>query len=505
LFAEPDYHWPNLQSLGMTALGAALRRTSAALAGATGYLLGRIIARLGHRFETGRTPKASRRLLLLRTDGIGDLVLFTGAVHAFRRLLPDWHITLMVPPECGELTRCGLPVDRVIPGARGFRAGNIRFRYDPFFRFRLLLRVACADYDLAIYAAYAREPLGSFLLSAAPARRRVAHLGSTQNQFDHQRDRSAAGYDLVVRRGLRHLPEVTPHPAFDHEFWRHAELLAALGADEPTIARAMQPTILPPGPAARWAEREVARVDPLGADLNPVSERWLIGVAPGAGDPRRSWPTARFAAVLDALAQRQGPRGMKLAARCLTAGGLTETRPSGSLPEPGVRSIIVFVLGSAGDQALAEILAGALGQGFGTGVTARVVDLCGRTTLDQAAALVARLDLLLSNESSLLHIAVAMDRPVVCVLGGGHRGQFFPWGDPNRHRYVAVDLDCAGCNWRCKYDSFHCIEEVGVPDVAAEAFVALEAGGARLSQLVRHNSPQATAATTCSSSGERPR
>ena len=100
------------------------------------------------------------------------------------------------------------------------------------------------------------------------------------------------------------------------------------------------------------------------------------------------------------------------------------------------------------------------------GVTS-VVNVCGRTTLAQAVALIARVDLFLGNESSLLHIAVAMDRPEVCILGGGHRGQFFPWGDPAKHQGVSVDLDCVGCNWQCKHDKVRCIEEVSVSQVLA--------------------------------------
>lgn len=102
-----------------------------------------------------------------------------------------------------------------------------------------------------------------------------------------------------------------------------------------------------------------------------------------------------------------------------------------------------------------------------------MVNLCGRTTWSQATAVVERLDLLISNDSVLAHIGVATDRPVVTIGGGGHPGQFFPWWNPARHRVAWVDLDCRGCNWRCKYDHFKCIDEVSVGDVLDHARAAL--------------------------------
>ena len=35
-----------------------------------------------------------------------------------------------------------------------------------------------------------------------------------------------------------------------------------------------------------------------------------------------------------------------------------------------------------------------------------------------------------------LHIAVAAGTPTVCLMGGGHFGRFFPYGDIDKNRIV---------------------------------------------------------------------
>jgi len=63
-----------------------------------------------------------------------------------------------------------------------------------------------------------------------------------------------------------------------------------------------------------------------------------------------------------------------------------------------------------------------------------VVDLRGRTTLNQLAALIQRCDLFLGVDSAPVHMAIAAGRPSVAVTGGVGFGRFLPWGrrDINR-------------------------------------------------------------------------
>jgi len=59
-----------------------------------------------------------------------------------------------------------------------------------------------------------------------------------------------------------------------------------------------------------------------------------------------------------------------------------------------------------------------------------------------------------------LHIATALRKPVVGIVGGGHFGRFYPWGDPETSRVVNLPMDCYGCNWHCRYDRLRCIQDI---------------------------------------------
>jgi ADP-heptose:LPS heptosyltransferase len=92
------------------------------------------------------------------------------------------------------------------------------------------------------------------------------------------------------------------------------------------------------------------------------------------------------------------------------------------------------------------------------GYRGRIINLCGQTTLRQAAALIKRCRLAIGAETGLAHVACAVNTPNVIVLGGGHFGRFMPYAASTT--VVALPLDCYGCDWKCRYKATHCIQEM---------------------------------------------
>jgi heptosyltransferase-2 len=141
--------------------------------------------------------------------------------------------------------------------------------------------------------------------------------------------------------------------------------------------------------------------------LGLAPEKPLVVFAPGAefGSAKR-WPAAYFAqlaqSILDTMAQAQ-----------------------------------IVLLGSAKDQPVAlEIVEG----------TPAVVSLAGKTSLAQAIALIARADAVVSNDSGLLHIASALNRPVVALYGPTDPNHAPPFSDIAAS--IFLHLDCAPCRQR---------------------------------------------------------
>ena len=81
-----------------------------------------------------------------------------------------------------------------------------------------------------------------------------------------------------------------------------------------------------------------------------------------------------------------------------------------------------------------------------------LINLCGSTNLSQLIGVISSARLLLSNETSAIHIAAATSTPSVCLLGGGHFGRFVPYPSsaPMPHPIpVYYSMPCFNCNWQC--------------------------------------------------------
>lgn len=99
----------------------------------------------------------------------------------------------------------------------------------------------------------------------------------------------------------------------------------------------------------------------------------------------------------------------------------------------------------------------------------------GKTSLRELVAIISRAEFVLSNETSAIHIAAALNVPSVCILGGGHFGRFLPYEIDNEKAKnvplpVYVEMDCFHCNWQCRFrvSKGHpapCVEKVKIEAV----------------------------------------
>ena len=112
----------------------------------------------------------------------------------------------------------------------------------------------------------------------------------------------------------------------------------------------------------------------------------LLAIAPGANWPGKEWPVPRYRALLDVLRE-------DFAA--------------------------AVILGNDADREKAT----SLGE-----VALPVLDLTGRTALPLAAAILARMNMFIGNDSGLGHIAAAMAVPTLTLFGPGEPQRYRPWG-----------------------------------------------------------------------------
>jgi heptosyltransferase-2 len=157
----------------------------------------------------------------------------------------------------------------------------------------------------------------------------------------------------------------------------------------------------------------------LGAD------RPVLALAPGAEyGPAKRWPPRHFASV---------------AAKALARGEA------------------VWIFGSAKDTPIAqEIVALAPG----------TLDLTGRTSLGEAIDLLSLAARVVTNDSGLMHVAAALDRPMAAIFGSSSPAFTPPLS--TRARVVSLGLSCSPCFARtCPLGHTNCLETLAPAEVEA--------------------------------------
>ena len=119
----------------------------------------------------------------------------------------------------------------------------------------------------------------------------------------------------------------------------------------------------------------------------------------------------------------------------------------------------VWLFGSEKDQAVCASINEAT-QG-------RCRDLSGRTSLAQAVDLLSLADAVVSNDSGLMHVAAALNRPLVAIYGSSDPDFTPPLND--NARIISPDIDCSPCFKReCPKGHLKCLRDLSVTQVQAE-------------------------------------
>jgi lipopolysaccharide heptosyltransferase I len=100
------------------------------------------------------------------------------------------------------------------------------------------------------------------------------------------------------------------------------------------------------------------------------------------------------------------------------------------------------------------------------------INLAGKTNLPQLVALLERASLVIANDSGPMHIAAALNRPLVTLFGPTNPIRTGPYGRPDS--VVHVDIPCSPCYSRhCSHTS--CLRWLGIEPVLAAAEQQLNA------------------------------
>jgi heptosyltransferase-2 len=205
----------------------------------------------------------------------------------------------------------------------------------------------------------------------------------------------------------RHRLDAIRHPQLVQ---RYAALAGPLPVELPT-----------PRLSSTRAQQQAARLA-----LNLPRDSAPVIFCPGAEfGPAKRWPTQHFAALARLVATPQRP---------------------------------VWLVGSDKDVATGDEIAAAA-QGA-------ALNLCGRSSLEQAIDLIASASAVVSNDSGLMHVAAALGRPLAALYGSSSPA-YTPPLSPAAH-IVSRKLSCSPCFKReCPLGHFDCMTGITPQQVAA--------------------------------------
>ena len=104
-----------------------------------------------------------------------------------------------------------------------------------------------------------------------------------------------------------------------------------------------------------------------------------------------------------------------------------------------------------------------------------VVDLAGKTSIMQLAALIKKSACVITNDSALLHLASYINVPVVAVFGPTNEDKYGPWAEQSV--IVKKDIFCRPCEKaQCRYLNLKCMQLIGVQDVLRQVRNILSTG-----------------------------
>ena len=108
---------------------------------------------------------------------------------------------------------------------------------------------------------------------------------------------------------------------------------------------------------------------------------------------------------------------------------------------------------------------------------ARFVDWVQPKNLEELLHVIHGARLVLAPDSAPAHLAAAMNKPGVFILGGGHYGMFAPWRRSALQVWLSHPVSCYQCQWNCVHSEPFCITQID-PLAISAAMQEVYAAGA---------------------------
>lgn len=347
---------------------------------------------------------AVRRVLCVRLDNMGDVLMTTPAIRALKESQPGRHISLWASPSGSVLAPYLPDVDAVLPcDAAWVKNGATGNEQD----WAAIAALRNGEFDAAvIFTVYSQSALPAAL---------ICHLAGIPRVLAHARENPYRLLNPWIK-------DTEPDSGIRHEVQRQLDLVAHVGA--------------------RCADNRL-RFNTSEADRQSLRRRLReqgmdhseggIVVHCGATAESRRYGADGFAQALALLHSARRP---------------------------------IFLTGSHAERPLTEHVAALAGEGL------LLCNLAGCLTLGELACLIEDAHLLISNNTGPVHIAAAVQTPVVDLYALTNP-QHTPW--MVQQRVLSCDVPCKYCYRSvCPQGHNACLSGIPPEAVAKAAYELLE-------------------------------
>lgn len=215
------------------------------------------------------------RILLIRPDHLGDIVLATAVLRGIRVARPSAEITMLVGPWAAQVLRTNADVDRVLTFAfPWFDRQPAPSPIEPYFvAIRLAARLRAYSFD-RVYILRPDHWWGALVAQLANVPQRIGYAGALQSRM---------------------LTKSIPLPVPEHAVVSGLRLADPSREHKPQFETGLPLTTIRPTLSDRAIARQL-----LDRHIEVPSVRLAI-IHPGASVALKRWPVVRWAAIADRL------------------------------------------------------------------------------------------------------------------------------------------------------------------------------------------------------------
>lgn len=332
------------------------------------------------------SPGTIKKILIVKLDHIGDLILSLPAIRLLKQKFPQARITMLVGSWAEAIATKITDIDEILTfnffdeksekGVRQFGKNELEL---------LQKRLRSNHFDMAIDLR--KNPETRDVLRMSGARHTVGF--GTESDYNWLSVRVKLNDVINNTPGKKNKPHIT---------FQLCKLIDAIPLDYSVTSEHGKIEI----PELKFEDNLSGRY----ARLKDVG--FLVGIHPGVGNSIKQWPLPYFARLIDIIAER-----CKLNTKIIILGGKTDRKAANE----------IFSHVKSKDN---------------------VISIAGETSLNEFIEIVKKCDLFIGNDSGPCHIAGFLGVPTLTIFSGHVSPyEWHPLGQ--KSLTIRVDLPCSPC------------------------------------------------------------